>query len=200
MMAYGLTEDQPVSRFQPCDYVFKIAKSTTDLSGFWRLRRQVFCAEQGVFDETDRDQIDRTMIPIVCATLLAGMEDRVIGVVRIDERAPGVWWGSRLCVHRDFRRLRTVSPGVAIRNRQPGFFAKRSIGAGLIYKAVSTAHGLGCHTFHAHVQQQNAAFFRRLHWQVLEHVELHGMPHVKMQADLAYYPPAESSVSTALVA
>ena len=104
----------------------------------------------------------------------------MVGVVRIDERAPGAWWGSRLGVCRDFRHMRGLSPSVAIRNRQPEFYARRSIGAGLIYKAVSTAQALGCETFLALVQQQNAAFLEKLHWTLLGEVELFGLPHVKM--------------------
>ena len=195
---YGLLSEEPdhaaIREFQPCDFTFKIADSDADLESFWRLRQQTFCDEQGVFLGSDIDHYDREMIPIICTTLMAGMEDTVVGAVRIDERAPGVWWGSRLCVHRDFRKLRAISSAVPVRNHQPSFYAKRSVGAGLIYKAVSTAHGLGCRVFLAHVQRQNSAFFRRLHWKALEEVELHGMVHVKMQADLGSYPSADDRV------
>jgi hypothetical protein len=189
-----------IPEYQPCDFVYRVARPGPEMEGFWRLRRRVFCDEQGVFQESDKDQYDATMIPIICSALLAGMEDRVVGTVRIDERTPGVWWGSRLAVDGDFRNLRCISSGVPVRNRQPGFYAKRSIGAGLIYKAVSTAHLLGCQSFHAHVQPQNVRFFRRLHWRVLEEVELHGIRHAKMAADLKFYPPAERSLDAALVA
>ena len=189
-----------IPEYQPCDFVYRVARPGAEMAGFWRLRRRIFCDEQGVFQESDKDQYDATMIPIICSALLAGMEDLVVGTVRIDERTPGVWWGSRLAVDGGFRNLRCISPGVPIRNRQPGFYAKRSIGAGLIYKAVSTAHLLGCQSFHAHVQPQNVRFFRRLHWRVLEEVELYGIRHAKMAADLKFYPPAERSLDTALVA
>jgi putative N-acetyltransferase (TIGR04045 family) len=66
-----------------------------------------------------------------------------------------------------------------------------AIGAGLIYKAVSTAHALGCQEFLATVQHQNARFFERLHWKPLGEMELFGLRHVKMRADLSFYPPAE---------
>ena len=59
-----------------------------------------------------------------------------------------------------------------------------ALGAGLIYKAVSTAHAIGCHEFLATVQHQNARFFQRLHWEPLEELELFGIQHVKMRADL----------------
>ena len=39
------------------------------------------------------------------------------------------------------------------------------------------------------MQSQNALMFQHLHWDVIEPVELHGRPHMKMRADLAFYPP-----------
>lgn len=176
--------------FSPHDFVFKIASTPEDLDGFFSLRRRIFCEEQGVFESDDRDPIDESMIPIVCKTMLAGMEDAVAGVVRIDERKPGVWYGSRLGVGMDFRKIRHFSPGVAVRNLQPCYHGLGALGAGLIYKAVSTANALGCHEFLATVQHQNARFFQRLHWEPLGELMLHGIPHVKMRADLSYYQPA----------
>ena len=85
-------------QFCPSDFVFKIATSEEDREGFFALRREIFCEEQGVFEENDQDLIDANMMPIVCKTIIAGMEDSVAGVVRIDEREPGLWYGSRLGV------------------------------------------------------------------------------------------------------
>ena len=177
-------------KYSPPDFVFKIASSDEDIESFYALRRRIFCEEQGVFETDDRDLVDNHMIPIVCKTILAGMEDVTAGVVRIDQREPGVWYGSRLGVAPEFRRLRHVSPGVAVRNLQPYYHALGAMGAGLIYKAVSTANAIGCHEFLATVQQQNARFFQRLHWEPLEEVTLHGLVHVKMRADLQHYKPA----------
>jgi hypothetical protein len=176
--------------YSPHDFVFKIAKSPEDLAGFFKVRRYIFCEEQGIFADDDRDMFDEKMIPIVCKTLIAGMEDSVAGVVRIDERKPGLWHGSRLGVAMDFRRIRHFSPGVAVRNLQPCYHGLGALGAGLIYKAVSTANALGCHEFLATVQHQNARFFQRLHWEPLEEIQLHGITHVKMRADLSYYQAA----------
>ena len=106
-----------VGEFQPKDFLFKIAQTRRELEGFWELRRSVFCEEQKLFKESDRDEHDRNIIPIVCVSLLMGMPDQVVGVVRIDEREPGVWWGSRLGVHRDFRHVRRLSSSVPTRNR-----------------------------------------------------------------------------------
>jgi hypothetical protein len=178
--------------FTPSDFVFQIARSREALDGYWKLRHDIFCEEQRIFPATDRDAIDGSAIPIVCETLIAGMEDAVVGVVRIDEREPGVWYGSRLGVAADFRSVKKISPGVALRNHQPVFRGLGALGAGLIYKAVSTAHALGCHEFLATVQHQNARFFQRLHWEAIGELELFGLKHVKMRADLAHYRPAES--------
>jgi len=180
----------PFHEHTPPDFAFKIAQTPLELAGYWALRQTIFCEEQRIFPHSDRDEFDPQAIPIVCETLLAGMADAIVGVVRIDERAPGVWYGSRLGVAADFRQLRNLSPGVALRNRQPVYLGLGALGAGLIYKAVSMAHALGCREFLATVQHQNARFFERLHWRPLEKLELFGIPHVRMQADLQHYRPA----------
>ncbi len=172
------------------DFIFKIAQAPFEIAGYRHLRRIIFCDEQKVFSGSDADAIDEVAIPIVCQTLIAGMEDRVVGVVRIDERRPGVWFGSRLGVATDFRSVKRLSSSVAARNRQPIHRGLGALGAGLIFKAVSTAHALGCREFLATVQSQNARFFQRLHWEPLDEVSLHGLPHVHMRADLNYYRPA----------
>ncbi|MEG2632711.1 MAG: histone acetyltransferase, partial [Comamonas sp.] len=56
-------------------------------------------------------------------------------------------------------------------------------------------HALGCHTFLAHVQAQNAPLFRRLKWRQRAELSIHGRPHCEMQADLAAYPPCIDPVS-----
>jgi len=91
--------------------------------------------------------------------------------VRIVEQQPRVWYGGRLGVHREFRR-------------------HNQIGKGLIWKAVTTAHGWGCDRFLATVQIQNVRFFQRLHWSSIDELEIKGIPHHLMEADLSYYQPA----------
>ncbi|XGV98768.1 MAG: MSMEG_0567/Sll0786 family nitrogen starvation N-acetyltransferase [Leptolyngbya sp. BL-A-14] len=94
----------------------------------------------------------------------------ILGVVRIYEPEPGLWYGGRLGVHEDYRRA-------------------ARIGKGLIYKAVTTANTWGCDRFLATVQLQNVRFFQRQHWYSLEEMTIHGLPHHLMEADLNYYPP-----------
>lgn len=149
------------------DYRVKFALEPWELAGAAALRRQVFCDEQGIFTGDDRDAIDSHAIPIIAVP--EGYEE-VIGTVRIHEAEPGTWWGSRLCVAPDYRRV-------------------GSLGASLIRLAVSSAHARGCTRFLAHVQSRNAILFRRLHWRSIEEVSLHGRPHHFMEASLAHYPP-----------
>ncbi|OUJ03439.1 MSMEG_0567/Sll0786 family nitrogen starvation N-acetyltransferase [Acetobacter cibinongensis] len=156
--------------FIPTEYVVRLARTPWERAGYHALRQEVFCKEQKVFAQDDRDVIDQTAIPIIAACCMAGMPDRVVGAVRIHEPEPGVWRGSRLAVQADHRKL-------------------GRIGAELIRMAVSTAHGLGATQFLAQVQEQNVLFFRRLHWKSLGAITLHGLPHHDMQADLSRYPP-----------
>nr|WP_198984330.1 MSMEG_0567/Sll0786 family nitrogen starvation N-acetyltransferase [Herbaspirillum sp. ASV7] len=135
-----------------------------------RVRRDVFCTEQGVFEHDDTDDIDAIAMPIVAVMEAADGSREVVGTVRIHESAPGVWHGSRLAVVQHARRI-------------------GSVGSGLIRLAVCTAHAHGCHTFLAQVQSQNAPLFRRLHWNTLGEIEVHGRPHHQMQADLDFYAP-----------
>jgi putative N-acetyltransferase (TIGR04045 family) len=148
------------------------------------LRRQVFCEEQGLFGADDLDAVDRdepTVRSLVALSCLAGEADEVIGTVRIHRAAPGLWWGSRLAVH-------------------PAWRANHRLGRHLIRLAVASAHALGCDSFLAHVQAQNIPLFRRLHWQVLDEMALHGRPHALMQADLAHYPPCHQPYAGYVIA
>jgi putative N-acetyltransferase (TIGR04045 family) len=141
------------------------------LEGYWQLRRAIFCEEQHLFEASDRDDLDATSYPIAAVHHGESHGGQVVGVVRILETAPRLWYGGRLGVQHDFRR-------------------HNQIGKGLIWKAVTTAHGWGCERFLATVQIQNVRFFQRLHWRSIEELEIRGIRHHRMEADLAYYAPA----------
>jgi putative N-acetyltransferase (TIGR04045 family) len=162
------------AHFAPCEFRIKWADSAWERDEAHRLRRAVFCEEQGVFDGDDIDAIDAHAQLIVAVTQVGGMPDQVVGTVRIheDRRSgePGLWWGSRLAV-------------------APAFRSHGKLGATLIRLAVTSAHARGCHTFLAHVQAQNLPLFRRLHWKPLQPETLHGRAHWLMQAELDHYPP-----------
>jgi len=158
------------STFLSPEFTIRAASSAWERAGAAALRHQTFCVEQRLFERHDRDAVDAVALPLVALSTIAAELDRVVGTVRIHQPEQGLWWGSRLAVAPSHRRV-------------------GRLGAELIRLAVSTANGRGCRQFLAHVQSQNVPLFRRLHWQVLEEVTLHGAPHARMQADLAFYPP-----------
>jgi putative N-acetyltransferase (TIGR04045 family) len=158
--------------FEPVEFRIQWADGAWMQAEARALRRQVFCAEQGLFGDDDHDAVDdlpstRSLVALAC---WGGQPDAVLGTVRIHEAAPGLWWGSRLAVRRDWRR-------------------HAQLGTGLIRLAVGSAHALGCSEFLAHVQAQNVALFERLRWQVLDRMQVHDRPHALMRAGLAAYPP-----------
>ena len=160
--------------FLPGAFQVKFATEAWERAEAARLRRDVFCSEQKLFEGDDRDDVDRIAVPIVALATVAGIPYAVVGTVRIHESSPGVWFGSRLAVDRDHRRVGTL-------------------GSALIRVAVSSAHARGCRRFLAHVQSQNASLFHTLHWTTIEEIDLHGRPHHFMQADLAHYPPLDDA-------
>jgi len=151
--------------------VCRVARRRCELDAYHRLRRSIFCEEQKIFEGDDRDEWDAVAVPIVAVRIDAHRNEVVIGVVRIYEESPGIWYGGRLGVDASWRHMGHV-------------------GRWLIVKAVTSAHAWGCREFLAVVQAQNVPFFRRQHWRVVEAVEAHGRPHSRMVADLAHYPPS----------
>ena len=162
------------------EFRIKHAMLPGEREGAYRLRREVFCDEQGIFEDDDRDAIDEHAHLLVSLACAPGTAPEVVGTVRIHEEASGLWWGSRLAVAAAWRR-------------------QGHLGASLIRLAVSSANTLGCHTFLAHVQARNVPLFRRLHWNNLEEVSLHGHPHALMRADLVAYPP-RADIHTGFIA
>ncbi|NJL87828.1 MAG: GNAT family N-acetyltransferase [Leptolyngbyaceae cyanobacterium SM1_1_3] len=146
-------------------YRFELARSPIEIQAYFDLRQAIFCQEQGLFDGDDEDETDAVAYPIVALD----QAQQVVGIVRIYETAVRHWYGGRLGVHPDYRRV-------------------GRIGKGLVDKAVTTANAWGCDRFLATVQTQNVRFFRRLHWASLEEITLCDRPHHLMQADLSYYP------------
>jgi putative N-acetyltransferase (TIGR04045 family) len=168
------------THFTPCEFRVKWADGGWEINEARRLRRAVFCDEQGVFALDDLDAIDAHAQPLVALSCIGGMADQVVGTVRIhrdaDKGVDGVWWGSRLAVSTAFR-------------------SHGRIGATLIRLAVGSARARGCNVFLAHVQRQNQALFEKLHWSALRDESLHGRPHVLMQADLMRYAPCHDPLT-----
>jgi len=170
MLAEAIDLDALPTAWTASEYRIKWTTLPWEAEQAFRLRRAVFCIEQGIFVGDDRDATDERAQQLVAVSCIAGMPEQVVGTVRIHEDEPGVWFGSRLAVHAAYRR-------------------HGKIGATLIRLAVSSAHALGCETFLAHVQSQNVPLFRALHWDVLAEEMLLGRPHHLMQAQLDHYPP-----------
>lgn len=156
--------------FAACHFRLKYATERWEKDGACELRRSVFCDEQKIFEHNDRDEIDAKAIHLVALSTMAVLADEVVGTVRIHEAEPGIWYGSRLAVDQRYRRV-------------------GALGAALIRLAVSSANSLGCVRFYGNIQAQNELMFRRLAWTRVSAMDLHGVPHVLMQADLAAYPP-----------
>jgi putative N-acetyltransferase (TIGR04045 family) len=157
-------------------YQFQLATGSQEVADYFALRRSIFAEEQQLFQGDDVDEIDKIAYPIVAISqgersAIATDIDKVVGVVRIYEVEPGIWYGGRLGTHPDYRR---------------GW----QIGKGLIYKAVTTANTWGCKQFLATVQLQNVRFFQRLHWETTEEIVICDRPHHLMEADLNFYPPS----------
>ena len=149
-------------------YQFKLAEMPQEVAAYFSLRHSIFLEEQALFQGSDVDDLDTIAYPIIA--LDTTQNHQVVGVVRIYEHEPGLWYGGRLGVHPDYRRV-------------------GHIGKGLIYKAVTTANTWGCHQFLATVQLQNVRFFQRQHWHSLQEITLCDRLHHLMEADLNFYPP-----------
>lgn len=169
MLSTDLLCELPLT-YKPCAFRVKWADTAWEIGQARRLRRDVFCTEQGLFEDNDTDSVDHQAQTLVAVSYLGAMPDQVVGTVRIHTTEPGVWWGSRLAVERGFRH-------------------HSGLGATLIQLAVSSAHARGCSIFLAHVQSQNTPLFERLHWTALQHLDIYGHPHDLMQANLQHYPP-----------
>lgn len=165
---------EPFKPFVASEFHIKQATETWERRGAAALRRQVFCEEQGIFDGDDRDATDDIATPLVAVSLLGVAAGDVVGTVRIHPAELSIWWGSRLAVAADYRRV-------------------GSLGASLIRLAVSSARARGCRRFLANVQSQNEPMFLKLRWRTLSQHSFHGRPHCLMEADLPFYPPMASA-------
>jgi putative N-acetyltransferase (TIGR04045 family) len=122
------------------------------------------------------DEHDAQATPIVAMSHVAGMPHEVVGVVRIYRTDGDVWYGGRLGVAHDYRRVGAV-------------------GGALIHSAVSTAHARGCTRFLATVQLRNVCYFEHYDFRSLSELTLRGQPHHLMQADLHCFPPCPRALA-----
>ncbi|MDO9381091.1 MAG: GNAT family N-acetyltransferase [Nocardioidaceae bacterium] len=139
------------------------ASTTAELDAYRALRRDVFVAEQGLFDGSDLDEVDDD--PRTVVLLAVASDGTVLGGVRLAPQGPGRdlgWWrGSRLVVSRSARRTASVGPA-------------------LVRAACARAESEGVLRFDACVQAANQPLFTRLGWQHRHATRLHGVAHVEM--------------------
>ena len=157
-----------VEEFAHSECHIKLAVDDWALREAQKLRNDVFVVEQGIFQTSDHDVFDSSAYTLVATIGLLGIPDAVVGTVRIHEQAPGVWVGSRLAVDQAYRSV-------------------KGLGKALIAMAVSSARAQGCTAFYANVQLPNVGLFQKLGWQALGAVDVHGVGHMFMQADLEQY-------------
>ena len=137
----------------------RLVKKQQELDTCYAIRRNVFVDEQGLFSETDRDEID-----LHAQHIAAFRGGKIIGTVRIYEQRQGIWWGSRLAVERRHR-------GRA--------------GKLLVEKAVALVRERGARAFFAYVQCENQDFFTSMKWAVSgEPFQLYDKQHILMEAPL----------------
>lgn len=153
----------------------RLARDDGEIARYRAIRRDIFCREQGVYDEDDGDEWDALALPIVCVETEGALVESIVGVVRIYRAQAQTWYGGRLGVIPSHRRLARV-------------------GRLLVRTAVSTATGLGATRFLATVQDANVPFFRQMRWHTLSRLRLQGRGHHLMQAELAHYPPLATTV------
>lgn len=153
----------------------RAVSSADERAAHFRIRRQVFVAEQGLFaspggpgDDRDAHDEDPATIHVV------GLADGIVcGTVRLYPLpgVPGRWKGDRLAVLTGHRHL--------------------GLGAPLVRFAVATAARRGGQEMEAYIQPANVTFFERLGWRraggLADYV---GVPHQRMLIGLATGAPA----------
>ena len=94
-------------------FTFHLLRSNSSLiNGYWELRSAIFCEEQHLFEATDRDELDAEAYPITAIHHGSSHCGQVVGVVRIVEQQPRIWYGGRLGVQREFRRHNQIGKGL----------------------------------------------------------------------------------------
>ena len=185
-MIYFDSHIKTVTRLNFID--INIPGNTAQLKAYYKIRKFIFCDEQHLFQENDFDKNDHSAIPIIAINHYLGSPDEVVGVVRIYEENKREWFGGRLGVIKEYRSFSNYICPNLFKDLDVSAVYHKSVAAGLIYRAVSLANYLGCDKFSAHVQAQNVKLFERLRWNVIEGMNIHGMKHYLMEADLTAYP------------
>jgi radical SAM protein (TIGR04043 family)/putative N-acetyltransferase (TIGR04045 family) len=142
------------------------ARNRFEKSEAFRIRREVFVHEQGMFEKSDMDKNDPDSIHLV-----AKQKGKIIGTVRIykENTKPDNWIGGRLAVEKKFRAT--------------------CAGSVLVREAMKRVQKKGCRVFTAQIQKKNIPFFLKLGWEPVGAVKPHfGHLHQKMLANLHLVP------------
>jgi len=138
-------------------------ETAAELALHLAIRRQVFVAEQGIFDADDRDRRDDDPATVHVIGYVDGAAAGTVRLYPLRREPDGrvLWQGDRLAVRPEFRR--------------------HHVGGPLVRYAVRTAGQLGGGRMIAHVQLANVVFFRYLGWTVAGQPEPYqGLPHQRM--------------------
>jgi putative N-acetyltransferase (TIGR04045 family) len=145
--------------------VYRIAETEGDLQGYYAVRQAIFAGEQALFEGSDRDEHDDVAVHIVAVDRDT---DEVVGAVRCYDAGDGTWYGGRLAVLKEYRRVSGLT------------------GCHLVKMAEDVVRQRGCRRFLAHVQLQNVRFFQHMGWRSQGDPEIHyGQPHQVMEANLS---------------
>jgi putative N-acetyltransferase (TIGR04045 family) len=161
----ALLGDAPTLARQP---PFSIgAAGEVETATYRKIRRAVFVAEQGLFDD-DLDAIDAD--PRTIVLVARDRTGEVVGGVRIapagEPPEVGWWTGSRLAVRADAHGFGAVGPA-------------------LVRAACARAEVEGALRFDATVQAGRERMFRGLGWDAVREVTVAGRPHTLMRWPIA---------------
>jgi len=148
------------------DLICHSARNRFEKSEAFRIRREVFVHEQGMFDKSDMDENDLDSIHLV-----AKQKGKIIGTVRVyqENTEPDHWIGGRLAVEKNYRAT--------------------CAGSCLVREAMKRVKKKGCRVFTAQIQKKNVPFFLKFGWRPMGSLKSHfGHPHQKMEADLDLVP------------
>ncbi len=141
----------------PEEFDLEVTEGGPLLDASYSIRHEVFVKEQGMFRQTDRDEMDALSVHI-----LAVKGGECAGTVRITPLGNGEWLGSRLAARRSFRGR---------------------VGALLVKRAEEEVKKRGGRRFRAYIQSSKVEFFERCAWRSLKKIpDFHGRPHVLMLA------------------
>ncbi len=144
--------------------VSKIVETEAEREGHFAVRRAVFVDEQGLFQDSDRDEHDDHAVHLIAVDQDTGA---VVGAVRCYEIEPGIWYGGRLAVLEEYR------------------YSVCAVGPRLCKLAEKVVIERGCRCFLAYIQLQNVRLFERLGWRKIgKPLEQYGVLHQVMEASL----------------